>query len=62
MNPLPRNDLKDKYPRRHYNKRGKTKQIFESIESAKNYIYKMNLKDYTIYLCTECNKYHISHK
>jgi len=49
MNPLPRNDLKGKYPRCHYNKLGKAKQVFFSEESAEKYLRKMNLKDYTIY-------------
>lgn len=61
MNQLPRNNLKGKYPRCHYNRYGKTKQIFESIELAQKYLNKMNLKDYTIYQCRYCNKYHIAH-
>lgn len=32
----PRDDLKDKYPRCHYNKYRKAKQVFFSKESAEN--------------------------
>lgn len=58
----PRDNLKGKYPRYHYNKLGKAKQSFDTIELAEKYLKKMNLKDYTIYQCKYCNKYHISHK
>ena len=61
MNPLPRNDLKGKYPRCHYNKLRKAKQTFFSEESAEQYLKKMNLKDYTIYQCRYCKQYHIAH-
>lgn len=57
----PRDDLKDKYPRCHYNKYRKAKQVFFSKESAEKYLRRMNLKDYTIYLCKYCNQYHIAH-
>lgn len=61
MNSLPRSYLKGKYPRCHYNKYKKTKQIFYSEESAEKYLRKLNLKDYTIYQCKYCNYYHIAH-
>lgn len=61
MKPRPRNNLKCKYPRCHYNKLGKTKQTFDSKELAEEYLNKMNLKDYTVYCCKYCNQYHISH-
>ena len=58
----PRDNLIKKYPRYHYNKLGKTKLSFETKEEAKEYINKMNFLNYTIYLCQNCNKYHIGHK
>ena len=35
---------------------------FESEEEARKYIKVKHLKEYTVYLCRVCNKYHISHK
>lgn len=57
-----RDSLKNKYPRYHFNKQGKTKIIFDTIEMASKYLKKMNLFNYTIYKCRYCNKYHISKK
>lgn len=57
----PRDHLKSKFPRCHYNKSGKTKQIFTSEIDAEQYLIKMNLKNYTIYQCKYCNYYHIAH-
>lgn len=57
----PRNNLKGKYPRCHYNKLGKSKQNFETIEKAQQYLTKMHLLNYTIYKCRYCNQYHIAH-
>ena len=62
MKLAPRSNLQNKKPRCHYNKRGKNKMSFETEEDAIKYIKKMNLKDYIVYLCKVCNKYHISHK
>ena len=62
MKLAPRSNLQNKKPRCHYNRRGKTKMSFETEEDAIKYIKKMNLKDYIVYLCKVCNKYHISHK
>ena len=61
MNPLPRNNLKGRHPRCHYNRLGKAKQMFFAEESAEKYLRKINLKDYTIYQCKYCNQYHIAH-
>lgn len=58
---LPRNNLKQKYPRYHYNKLGKSKQSFETEEKAQQYLLKMHLFDYSIYKCKYCNQYHIAH-
>lgn len=57
-----RDNLPKHYPRQHYNKLGKSKQIFESVEQAEEYLNKMHLGNYSIYLCRYCNKYHIAHK
>ncbi len=57
----PRDNLKGNFPRCHYNKYKKAKQTFHSKEAAKEYLIKMNLKDYTIYQCRYCNQYHIAH-
>ena len=57
----PRDNLSTKYPRCHYNKLGKTKMTFDTTDLAEKYIKKMQLDNYTIYQCTYCNKYHISH-
>ena len=57
----PRDNLKQKYPRCHYNKLGKSKQIFENVEQAEQYLNKMHLYNYNIYQCNYCNKYHIAH-
>lgn len=57
----PRDNLKLKYPRCHFNKSKKAKQSFNSKESAEEYIIKMNLRDYIIYQCKYCNQYHIGH-
>lgn len=54
----PRDNLKGKYPRCHYNKLGKTKQSFNTIKEAQHYIDKWKLDGYIIYKCTYCNKYH----
>lgn len=61
MKPLPRNTLKGRYPRCHYNKLGKTKQVFDTLQQAEDYLIKINNPTYTIYKCTYCNKYHIAH-
>lgn len=58
----PRDNLTHKYPRYHYNRLGKSKLPFSSTEEAEKYINKMSLLGYSIYLCKDCNKYHISHK
>lgn len=57
----PRDNLKNKFPRCHYNKCKKTKQIFETYDQALKYIVKMNLQNYTIYNCQYCHKFHIAH-
>lgn len=57
----PRDNLSTKYPRCHYNKLGKTKMAFDTTDLAEKYLKKMHLDTYTIYQCTYCNKYHISH-
>lgn len=57
----PRDNLSTKYPRCYYNKLGKTKMTFDTTDLAKKYLKKMHLDTYTIYRCTYCNKYHISH-
>lgn len=56
----PRDSLKTKYPRCHFNKLGKTKLTFDTTDLASKYIKKMHLNTYTIYQCRYCNKYHIS--
>ena len=56
----PRDNLNNKYPRYHFNKLGKTKLTFDTIDLANKYLRKMNLLTYTIYQCKYCNKYHIS--
>lgn len=56
----PRDNLNNKYPRYHFNKLGKTKLTFDTIDLADKYIRKMKLYNYTIYQCKYCNKYHIS--
>ena len=58
----PRDNLSTKYPRCHYNKLGKTKITFDTIDLAEKYLKRMYLDTYTIYQCAYCNKYHISHK
>lgn len=58
---LPRNNLNKKYPRCHYNRLGKSKKSFDSIELAEDYILRMKLDNYTIYQCKYCSKYHIAH-
>ena len=45
----PRDNLSTKYPRCHYNKLGKTKMTFDTIDLAEKYIKKMYLDTYTIY-------------
>lgn len=56
-----RSNLKNKYPRCHYNKSKKAKQAFDSEESALEYLIKRNLKNYIVYQCKYCNQYHIGH-
>lgn len=56
-----RDNLSTKYPRCHYNKLGKTKMTFDTIDEASDYLMRKHLNNYTIYQCTYCNKYHISH-
>lgn len=56
----PRDNLNNKYPRYHFNKLGKTKLTFDTIDLANKYLRRMNLLTYTIYQCKYCNKYHIS--
>ena len=56
----PRDNLNNKYPRYHFNKLGKTKMVFNTVEDAQKYLNKMHLTNYTIYQCKYCNKYHIS--
>jgi len=51
-----------RYPRCHYNFKGKAKMSFESEDEAREYIKAKHLKGYTVYLCRVCNKYHISHR
>ena len=34
---------------------------FDTTDLAEKYLKKMRLDNYTIYQCTYCNKYHISH-
>lgn len=58
----PRDNLSTKYPRCHYNKLGKTKMTFDTTDLAEKYLKNMHLDTYTIYQCTYCNKYHITHK
>lgn len=55
-----RDNLIKSYPRCHYNKLGKAKQTFEIEEDAQQYLEKFKLTNYSIYLCKECSKYHIS--
>lgn len=55
-----RDNLQGKFPRCHYNKAGKAKQVFETEQEALDYIKKMNLTGYIIYQCRYCNKYHIA--
>ncbi len=56
----PRDNLTKHYPRCHYNKLGKTKITFNTVEDAQKYLDKLHLINYTIYQCRECNKYHIA--
>ena len=56
----PRDNLSNKYPRYHFNKLGKTKLTFDTVDLANKYLRKMNLLTYTIYQCEYCSKYHIS--
>ena len=48
--------------RQHFNKNKKCKIIFENEEKAIDYLNKRKLKNYTIYKCNICSKYHISKK
>ena len=57
----PRDNLSTKYPRYHFNKLGKTKLTFDTIDEASDYLMRKHLNNYTIYQCKYCNKYHISH-
>ena len=45
----PRDNLSTKYPRCHYNKLGKTKMTFDTIDLAEKYLKKMHLNTYIIY-------------
>lgn len=45
----PRDNLSTKYPRCHFNKLGKTKMTFDTIDLAKKYLKRMHLDNYTIY-------------
>ena len=49
INMKPRDNLFTKYPRYHYNKLGKTKMTFNTIDLAEKYLKKMHLATYTIY-------------
>lgn len=51
-----------RYPRCHFNFKGKAKIAFETEADALAYIKAKHLKDYVVYLCRVCNKYHISHR
>ena len=57
-----RNNPVHRYPRCHYNFKGKAKMAFDSEEEARKYIKAKHLKGYTVYICRVCNKYHISHR
>ena len=48
-NMKPRDNLFTKYPRCHYNKLGKTKLTFDTIDEASDYIMRKHLNNYTIY-------------
>lgn len=54
----PRDNLKGNYPRCHYNRQGKTKQAFDTIQEAQYYIDKWELDKCIVYKCNYCNKYH----
>lgn len=45
----PRDNLSTKYPRCHYNKLGKTKLTFDTIDEASDYLIRKHLNNYTIY-------------
>jgi hypothetical protein len=56
-----RNSPKKKRKRYHYNFKGKSKIPFETRKEASDFLKEKHLVNYIIYLCTYCNKYHISH-
>ena len=56
-----RDNLNNKYPRYHFNKLGKTKLTFDTIDEASGYLMLKHLNNYTIYQFKYCNKYYISH-
>ena len=45
----PRDNLSTKYPRCHFNKLGKTKITFCTIDEASDYLIRKHLNNYTIY-------------
>lgn len=46
----PRDNLNNKYPRYHFNKLGKTKLTFDTIDLANKYLKKKNEFTYIYYL------------
>lgn len=56
--------IKNKHKRYHYYKKDgkwKPKLKFETYQDAEAYLKKNKLKDYNIYQCPYCKKYHIGH-
>ena len=56
--------VKNKHKRYHYYKKDgkwKPKLKFETYQEAETYLKKNKLKDYNIYQCPYCKKFHIGH-
>ena len=56
--------IKNKHKRYHYYKKDgkwKPKLKFETYQDAETYLKKNKLKDYNIYQCPYCKKFHIGH-
>lgn len=54
-----RDNLKERFPRQHFNKAKKTKQLFENKDEADDYISAHRMRNYTSYLCGVCGRWHI---
>lgn len=56
--------VKNKHKRYHYYKKDgkwKPKLKFDTYQDAETYLKKNKLKDYNIYQCPYCKKFHIGH-